>query len=61
MQSLLLRRRSLLSSAGKPEWTEEVMKGFKTRLDKVSDRVSQVTAETDEKICRTRISLLPRS
>jgi hypothetical protein len=31
-----------------PEWLKGVMKAFQDWLDKVSDRVSQVTAETDE-------------
>jgi hypothetical protein len=36
----------------KPEWFEDVMKGFESRLDKVTDRVAQVTAETDENAIR---------
>jgi hypothetical protein len=40
------------SEAKKPEWFDDVMKGFEGRLDKVSDRVSKVTAETDEHAIR---------
>jgi hypothetical protein len=40
------------SALSKPEWMEEVIKGFEVRLDKVSERLSQVTAETDEQAIR---------